>query len=107
MSAPLKTKSTLEMTLECGLYLVVNSETDPTSRATEVDAALYIDSSACPRLAFFIAYDGEVRVASEAEGIWFKRALLSLEWHDLLRVADFLHLDIPQPELPTGQEVPR
>lgn len=107
MSAPPKTKSTLEMTLECGLYLVVHSETGPTGHGTEVDAALYLDSSTGARLAFLIAYDGEVRVAPKADGIWFKRALLSLDWHDLLRVADFLHLDIPQPQLPAGQKVPR
>ena len=39
--------------------------------------------------------------------LWFGRSAIHLPWAELLKVADFLQLDIPQPALPAGQEVPR
>ena len=108
MSTLLKHTSSLELSLASGLHLRVDTESDTSGKPGAVYAALYVDGSiGSPRVAFFIAYNGNVRVAKEANGIWFERAMLSLDWHDLLRVAYFLHLDIPQPELPAGQEVPR
>ncbi len=49
----------------------------------------------------------QVRVAEDVDGVWFGRTHFALAWPDLLKVADFLHLDIPQPKLPEGQEIPR
>lgn len=106
MNAPDLSSSVLELSLACGLHLRIDVETNSSSKT--VAAALYTNGSwEGERIALLIAYNGKVRVAQGADGVWFDMAKLSLEWHSLLRVADFLHLDIPQPELPAGQEVPR
>lgn len=59
------------------------------------------------KIAFCVAKRSDVWVDDDLKGIWFGSTNVRLGWHELRQVADFLHLDIPQPELPAGQEVPR
>ncbi|MGO4700253.1 hypothetical protein [Dyella sp. 2RAB6] len=106
MSRAPDSKSSLQLTLPSGLTLVIDIDHYDTSVTTT--AALY--HGGYPngeRVALFIGDKGRVRVSKDADGIWFNQGVVNLDWHSLLRVADFLHLDIPQPELPAGREVPR
>lgn len=61
------------------------------------------------RLVTFIGTPGvDIRVGdTEQPRLWFGKSAIQLPWPELLKVADFLQLDIPQPALPAGQEVPR
>lgn len=57
---------------------------------------------------FFGTPGVDIRIGdTERPTLWFGRSAIHLPWAELLKVADFLQLDIPQPALPAGQEVPR
>ena len=60
-------------------------------------------------LATFFGTPGvDIRIGeTESPTLWFGRSAIRLPWAELLKVADFLHLDIPLPELPADQGVPR
>ncbi|MEV8518629.1 hypothetical protein ABZR86_02415 [Dyella marensis] len=79
----------------------------------EADADEMVGASLClgrwpngPKLAFFCAPRHRVRI-DDYRSPWIGYASVDLAWNELIRFADFFHLDIPQPELPAGQEVPR
>jgi len=58
------------------------------------------------RFAFFRAPIDRVRIDDDLS-VWFGSTNVEMPWAELIKLAHFLHLDIPQPELPAGQEVPR
>lgn len=88
-----------------GVTLMVN---EPTTYS--VTGALwagdYLDGKL---IACFICKPHECSVshgpAMQPDGIWFAGLSIDLPWLELLKVADFLKLDIPLP-VPLGEQVP-
>lgn len=89
-----------------GLEVVVSKIADGA-----ISLAIYSSAGASSRIAFGYANDGRATINEvpylNTHDLWIGSTCFRLKWADLLKVADFLQLDIPQPELPAGQEVPR
>jgi hypothetical protein len=94
----------LTVKLAAGPYLTINVYCG----GERINATLHMDEHPLDgELLFCASARDKVRVPRSAKAIWLGDTAISLAWNELLQVADFLHLDIPQPELPAGQVVPR
>lgn len=87
----------IEVPVSGSVMLVVSVSRQPRTHSRTV-AAIYKGTwPSGTKLACTVCMSADVYVADDTSGIWFNETIVPLSWSNLLKVADFLHLDIPQP----------
>ena len=77
------------------------------SQGRRINGSVYFGKRAIDGQIVFFSCDREAVRIGPNNSLWFDGTNVELPWASFLKVADFLLLDIPQPKLPAGQEVPR
>lgn len=94
----------IEIRLTAALYVVVRESRNSLCKDW-CDVSLRTDTYPNgSRISFTTVPKEDAHVAADI-GVWFGSTLITMPWLDVVKVADFLRLDIPLPH-PLGEQVP-